>query len=145
MPRNPPFGSFTFVVSFGSGEALGGFSEVSGLNPATNLSDYRTGSLAKNRGRKIRPIQPAGDVTLKRGVVDSRRFFAWLAETRERGVPAGRALTIILRDEKGTPVQRWTVQGALPLKWTGPALSGKGGGDVAMEELVLSCEGVSLV
>jgi hypothetical protein len=37
-------------------------------------------------------------------------------------------------------VQRWTLHNAMPLKYTGPTLAGKGGGDVAMEELVLSVE-----
>jgi hypothetical protein len=28
----------------------------------------------------------------------------------------------------------------MPIKWTGPTLTAKGGGDVAIEELVLSVE-----
>ena len=47
-----------------------------------------------------------------------------------------------LQDEaRNGPVATWRLQGAMPLKYTGPTLVGKGGGDVAMEELVLSCEG----
>ena len=30
----------------------------------------------------------------------------------------------------------------IPMKYTGPTLAAKGGGDVAMEELVLSAEGM---
>ena len=43
-------------------------------------------------------------------------------------------------DEAGTPVQKWTLGGVAPMKYTGPTLAAKGGGDVAMEELVLSSE-----
>jgi hypothetical protein len=39
------------------------------------------------------------------------------------------------------PVATWKLAGVVPLKYTGPTLAAKGGGDVAMEELVLSCEG----
>jgi hypothetical protein len=41
-------------------------------------------------------------------------------------------------------VQRWNLRGVIPLKWTGPTLAAKGGGDVAMEELVLSAEYLEL-
>jgi hypothetical protein len=33
----------------------------------------------------------------------------------------------------------------MPMKWTGPTLTAKGGGDVAMEELVLSVEKIEYV
>ena len=45
-------------------------------------------------------------------------------------------------DEGRNPVATWRLRGAMPLKWTGPTLTAKGGGDVAMEELVLSVEKV---
>jgi hypothetical protein len=34
----------------------------------------------------------------------------------------------------------WNLQKVAPVKYTGPNLAGKGGGDVAIEELVLSSE-----
>jgi hypothetical protein len=36
------------------------------------------------------------------------------------------------------------LHGVIPMKYTGPTLAGKGGGDVAMEELVLSAEALSM-
>jgi hypothetical protein len=41
-------------------------------------------------------------------------------------------------------VQKWVLQGCKPMKYTGPTLAGKGGTDVAMEELVLSVEGLEI-
>ena len=58
--------------------------------------------------------------------------------------PPSASVTITLRDEAGQPVQTWKLHGVIPLKWTGPTLAAKGGGDVAMEELVLSVEGLDL-
>jgi phage tail-like protein len=50
-------------------------------------------------------------------------------------------VTIELMDEAHTgPVMTWKLTNARPMKYTGPTLNAKGGGDVAMEELVLSCE-----
>ncbi len=49
-------------------------------------------------------------------------------------------MVITLLSESGERVQGWKLHGALPLRYTGPTLAAKGGGDVAMEELVLSAE-----
>ena len=55
-------------------------------------------------------------------------------------------VTISLLDETGkTKVQSWKLFGVVPLKYTGPTFAAKGGGDVAMEELVLSIEGLEFV
>ncbi len=53
-------------------------------------------------------------------------------------------VVITLRDEANAPVQKFKLRGVVPLKCTGPTLSGKGAGDVAMEEIVLSVEGLEI-
>jgi phage tail-like protein len=105
------------------------------------VAEYRNGNFRENHVKKIPLMHKVGDVTLKRGVVDSNEFFAWIKQTREEGHKAKRDITITLRDETGTPVRLWKLQSVIPLKYTGPTLAGKGG-DVAMEELVLSAEGL---
>ena len=55
-------------------------------------------------------------------------------------VLAQRDVVITLRDEAANPVQQWKLRNVVPMKYTGPSLAGKGGGEVAMEELVLSAE-----
>ena len=49
-----------------------------------------------------------------------------------------------LLDEAQAPVQSWVLRGVVPSKYTGPTLAGKGGGDVAMEELVLSAQALEV-
>ena len=50
-------------------------------------------------------------------------------------------VTIELMDEARTgPVMTWKLTNARPMKYTGATLNAKTGTDVAMEELVLSCE-----
>jgi phage tail-like protein len=95
--------------------------------------------------RKIPGSHKVGDVTLKRGVVDSSDLWAWIVDTRANGVEAQRDVVITLRDEAGKPVQSWKLRNVVPMKYTGPTLAGKGGGDVAMEELVLSAEGYEIM
>lgn len=146
MPRSTPYSAFNFVVNLNSGEdpdsELGGFSDVSGLVTEFTMAEYRTGNSRVNHVRKLPGLHKVGDVTLKRGVVDSLSFFDWVKQTREQAFQAKRDVLITLRDETGKPVRAWKLQGVLPLKYTGPTLAAKGGGDVAMEELVLSAEGI---
>ncbi len=85
-----------------------------------------------------------GDVTLKRGVVDSSDLWDWITDTRTNGVDAQRDVVITLRDEAGNSVQQWKLRNVVPMKYTGPTLAGKGGGEVAMEELVLAAEGYEI-
>lgn len=146
MPRSTPYGAFNFSVNLNSpgvdpASELGGFSDVSGLVTESVVAEYRNGNAKENHVKKIPLMHKVGDVTLKRGVVDSTEFFAWIKDTREKGYSAKRDVVITLRDETGADVRKWKLQSVLPLKYTGPTLAGKGG-DVAMEELVLSSEGM---
>lgn len=121
-----PYSAYKYIIKLGvpnePGRVLGGFAEVTGL----------------------RGVHKVGDVTLKRGVVDSSDLWNWLNRARENGTTARRNATIILRDEAGNPVQTWTLRNVVPKKYTGPKLGGKSG-DVAIEELILSPESIVLV
>lgn len=148
MPRSTPYGAFNFIVNLNSPgvdpEAeLGGFSDASGLVTESVIAEYRNGNSKENHVRKLPLMHKVGDVTLKRGVIDSNEFFAWIKQTREQGYKAKRDIVITLKDETGAPVRKWKLQSVIPLKYTGPTLAGKGG-DVAMEELVLSSEGMDI-
>jgi phage tail-like protein len=145
MPtRDTPFGAFNFLVEFNDGtasaSALGGFSDVSGLGTEITLMEYRQGNDRENRVRKIPGLHKAADVTFKRGVMGTMNFWNWVSETR-RSPNTQRNIEITLNDEQGNPVVRWKLINARPMKWTGPTLAGKGGSEVAMEELVVSAEG----
>lgn len=140
--RTAPYGAFNFLVNFDGSEAFGGFSDVSGLTLEIPHAEYRAGNDLVNHVRKIPGIHKAGDVTLKRGIVSTKDLWQWLDDTRKKGVEAKKTVVVRLLDEQRQPVQAWTLQGVTPMKYTGPTLAAKGGGDVAMEELVLSVEGI---
>ena len=148
MPRDTPYPAFNFVVELGddisSSSALGGFSDVSGLGTEITLMEYRQGNDRENRVRKIPGLHKSGDVTFKRGVMGLKNFWQWVNETR-RSPFTKRNVSITLNDEQGNPVMRWKLINARPMKWTGPTLAGKGGSDVAMEELVVASEGFEFI
>lgn len=141
--RHNPYGAFNFLVKLGN-EAddtsiVGGFSDVSGLGNEVKYSEYRNGNDPVNHVRKVPNINSTDDVTLKRGVIDDTSLFEWLTEQRD-GTIKPRTVTVTLLDEARQRVCAWVLTNAQPKKWVGPTLAGKGGGEVAMEELQLVAE-----
>ena len=145
--RFAPLPAYNYLVNLLGGnpsDPQAGFSDVSGLETDIHVSEYRNGNEVEPHVRKIAGSHKVGDVTLKRGVINSADIWAWIEDARLNGVTAQKTVVITLLDEARNPVQKWILQNALPMKYTGPTLAGKGGGDVAMEELVLSVEGYDI-
>ena len=144
--RETPYSVFNYLVNLGDGTegtVQGGFSEVSGLNAEVTIAEYRNGNAKTNYVTKIPAITKAGDVTLKRGVIGAENIYSWLDQVRAGDVNAKRNVEVKLADENPSnqnAVVTWKLINAMPIKWTGPTLTAKGGQDVAMEELVLAVE-----
>jgi len=128
-----PYVSHNYMVSLegphGPEGLLGGFSDASGLSSHV----HKTTGLNKST-----------DITLKRGVVNSLRISDWISQARTTKTLAQREVIITLHDSARKPAQRWKLHNVVPLKYTGPALSGKDN-DVSIEELVLSAEKIEIV
>ena len=141
--RDNPYSSFNFLVDLGNGDTdsiKAGFQEVSGLSIDVTMHDYRNGNDKDNRVRKVSAMYKVGDVTLKRGLIGETDLYTWILAVRT-GNQAGRTVTITQQDESHVgPIYTWKLINARPMKYTGPALNAKAGSDVAIEELVLSCE-----
>ena len=150
MPdRTSPYGNYNFIVDLKSPgvdatQALGGFSDVSGLGTEFTIAEYRNGNDTEMHVRKIPLLNKTNDVTLKRGVISSKDLWEWIEATRTGGVNQQRNVVITMNDEAGAKVQSWTLYKCVPLKYAGPTFAGKGGGDVAMEELTLAAQGIKL-
>ncbi len=146
MPENrtSPYSAFNFLVQF-DGQDAGGFSEVTGLGVEITMAEYRNGNDKENQVRKIPNINKVPDVTLKRGIISSKDWWEWINDIRRLGwVAQKKSVTIVLQDEAHeNQVGKWTLHNVAPNKYTGPSLNAKGGTDVAMEELVLTAEGIS--
>jgi phage tail-like protein len=142
--RTTPYGAFNYLVNFDGGEVFGGFSDVSGIGTEVTVAEYRNGNEKENHVRKVAGIHKVSDVTLKRGILNSKSLFDWISQTRTQGPAAQKNVTVTLLDEAHAPVQTWVLRGVIPMKYTGPTLAGKGGGDVAMEEVVLSAEALEI-
>lgn len=144
--RETPYSAFNYLVNLGDGtegEVTGGFSEVSGLNAEVTVAEYRNGNAPVSYVTKVPGIHKAGDVTLKRGVIGAQNLYDWLELARSGDLSAKRNVEVKLKNENASSsgaVVTWKIFNAMPIKWTGPTLTAKGGTDVAMEELVLAVE-----
>lgn len=146
--RTAPYPSYNYLVDLKGprdpSKPLGGFSEVAGLKTELHISEYRDGNDAVTHVHKHPGMQTCGDVTCKRGVVDTSDLWDWFTDARTNGADAHRDVTITLRDEANNPVQIYKLYAVVPKSLTGPPLNGKGSGDLAIEELVLAVEGFEI-
>lgn len=146
--RDDPYGSFNFLVDLGTGDTKSvkaGFQECSGLNIEVTSADYRNGNESVNHVRKVNGVYKVGDVTLKRGLIGALDLYGWIDQMRKGDHAALRSVTITLQDEAHTgTVMTWRLTRARPTRYTAPSFNGKTGTDVAIEELVLSCEDLAI-
>lgn len=146
--RDYPYGNFNYVVNLGGATGqgdtpIGGFSDVQGLSTEITYAEYRSGNAKTNTPSKYPNTHKPGTLTLKRGVMGTTDLWDWLKDARD-GIYSPRDITITLQNEQHLAVMTWQVEKAQPQKWTGPTLAGKGGSDVAVEELVLVYEGLTV-
>jgi phage tail-like protein len=123
--RPRPYSQFNFLVDLGTaGGPHAGFQEFSQINKITGLNK-------------------STDVTMKRGVILSSALRDWLNQIKKAPQRAHRTVTVSLQDEQHRVAGSWTLKGASIIKHVGPPLNAKGN-DVAIEELVLSCERIEV-
>ena len=89
--RQSPYSAFNFLVEFNGVEIGAGFSDVSGLSTDVTIAEYREGTDKDNHVRKIPGMHKVGDITLKRGIIDSASLWEWVREVRQFGVEAQRS------------------------------------------------------
>lgn len=136
-----PLPVFHFQVEWG-GTNLG-FKEVSGLNIATQVIEYRDGLSPEYSSIKMPGIPKYGNITLKRGILPAdNEFFEWLNTTSLNKVDR-RDLIISLLNENHEPVMTWKATSAFPVKIEGPGLKSDGN-EVAIESIEIAHEGLTI-
>lgn len=146
--RERPYSQFNFLVDLGTGETdtpQAGFQEVNGLGLEFTPAEYRNGNEVSNAPRKINGMFKVPDITLKRGVIGATDLWEWLDQV-QNGAQADSLRTVriqLLSEDRSETAATWILEGARPMKYTGPSLNGKGN-EVAVEELVLAAENLRM-
>jgi len=117
------------------------FRECSGLESEIEVLPYEEGGV-NDHPHKLPGRAKFPNVTLKRGVTDSKDLWEWFSKGIQ-GQIKRKTVHIILCDAKGEEVRRWTFEGAYPIKWSGPSLNANENA-VAIETLELAHEGMEL-
>lgn len=146
VSRDHPYAQFNFLVDIGDGDehVAAGFAEVSGLDTQVDVIEYRNGNSRLNEPMKLVGLTRVDDVTLRRGAIGALDLWEWFKEVRSGSPNARRTVVIRLQNEERTEtVMSWELVRARPIRHaTGPFSATES--DVAVEELVLSCERLEL-
>ena len=137
--RNDPYKAFNFLVEI-DGIAHAVFSEVTGLESETAVIEYRAGG--ENVVRKLPGLTKFGNITLKRGITQDAELWNWRKSIVDGDIDR-RNGSIVLLDDKRSPVVRWNFHDGWICKWEGPALSAQSN-EVAIETMEIAHEGLEL-
>jgi phage tail-like protein len=146
--RPDPFIPFRFTVSLRQGGTVvcgGAFSEVTGLELTMTPKKFSEG------GRNFGEVQLAGPtafgtIVLKRGVTSVSDLWTWfdaVANQANYGYRLDGEIQVRGSSDT-TPVFTWKLKRVMPIKFKGPDLSAAGGTQVAVEELHLVCDELTL-
>jgi phage tail-like protein len=133
---------FLFEVD---GVQIGVFQEVSGLELSVAVKEYEEGGengfVHKFPGRSSWP-----NVVMKAGITNSDALFQWVSKSSGDGfAAAGNKITrctgaITALGTDGTRLRSWDIQGAFPVRWSGPRFNA-GSTEALQEELEIAHQG----
>ncbi len=134
-----PFRSYNFLVEI-DGLTQASFQECSGLDATTEPIEYREGG-DNTTVRKLPGRTSYSDITLKRGMTDSRELWDWFKQIRDGNVARKNGSIVVYDLSNANEVARWNFVRAWPTKWEGPSFNAAGN-EIAIETLTLAHEGV---
>ena len=136
-----PYGAYRFRVEI-DGLQSSAFSEVSGLAAETAVIEYRVGTDPVGHVRKLPGLTRHPNIVLRRGMTQNRELWEWHARIRN-GEPDRRNGAIVLLDDTGADVLRWTFRHGWITRIEGPVLDATAD-DVAIEEVEIAHDGLEL-
>jgi phage tail-like protein len=121
------------------GYAQAVFTEMSGLQIETTVTDYEEGG---NNGfvHRLPGRSKVSNLTFKRGLTKSNDFFKWYLKILQ-GSLERKNLDVVMFDPSGNEIAKWSFSRAFPVKWVGPQLTADGKA-VAIETLELAHDGL---
>jgi phage tail-like protein len=138
--RIDPSRNFNFLVEL-DGIAQASFTDCSGLGSTTEVIEMREGG-DNTTVRKLPGKTSYTDITLKWGLTSSTELWDWRQRIVDGIVDLKNGSVVVFNLDQHTEEARWNFIRAWPTKWEGPTFSGKGN-DIAIDTLVLACEGVT--
>lgn len=124
-----------------AGEAIGYFTEVSGLTMEYDVFEYQEGGV-NDFVHKLRGRMTFTNLVLTRGITHEESFVTWFLACREKTQRRDLSVTMLSHDL--APIRTWSFAGAFPVKWSGPGLKAASG-EVAVEQIEIAHQGLASV
>jgi phage tail-like protein len=133
--------AFRFVVAV-DGMPLAAFTECTLPAVEWTVEDLPEGGL-NTYVHQLPGRRQRSRITLKNGIVRANLLLPWLLAAMMEKI-SRRRVTVILLDPLLVPVMTWHIEGAFPVRWSGPQLRSDDN-TVAMETLELACGEITVV
>ncbi len=137
-----PNAKFRYKVEI-DGIQAGGFSEVTGSDITIEPIEYREGDMTAETPMKVAGLKKYGNITLKKGIADSKALYEWLASGIQ-GAVQRKTVTITLLNDTQAAAASWQAINAWPTKYTAPDFNATAS-EIAIETLEIAHEGLTRV
>jgi phage tail-like protein len=121
---------------------VGTIESIENLSAQLEILEYKDGDDLQIRKRPGRASY--GDVTLKKGVVESSALWDWWQSLSD-GKVERKKISVILADEKGNETLRWVLHECWPSRWELAARPDPDGPGVLFEAITFVVEKIELV
>ncbi len=137
-----PYRSFVFSVAIDN-ITVAEFSEVTGLNGEVEVEERREGGNNMFM-EKFPKMTKYGNLVLKRGVTHSLDLYKWYDDVTKR-IFKKHNVTVTLEETapNGKKIKSWSIQNALPVKWSSSDLNAQGN-NILVESIELVHEGITV-
>ncbi|MCB9792456.1 MAG: phage tail protein [Alphaproteobacteria bacterium] len=136
-----PEGNFYFALEI-DGIEIAQFNECSGIKSTTEVFEIEEGGV-NHRVHKLPGQSRWENITLRYGVTNDTSMLGWRNEVLSDSFRERRSGAIIVKNNAGEEVRRYSFTNAWPVAWEGPSFSASGA-EVAVEMMELAHEGVSV-
>jgi len=138
--RIDPYLAGNFLVTI-DGVSTTHCSEVTGLEAAIEVVDYRAGDSKENSAVKLAGLRRFSNVTLRRGLTSDASLWTWFNNVMS-GTMNRTSATIQLLDAQDNPLWSWNLLNAWPCRWAGPTLVANSS-ELAMETVEICYESLA--
>jgi phage tail-like protein len=136
-----PEGNFYFALEI-KGVEVAQFLECSGLKSSTEIFELQEGGM-NHRVHKLPGQSRWENLQLRYGVTSDVSLLAWRNEVLTDNFSSRRTGSIVIKNNQGEAVRRYSFVDAWPVSWEGPSLSASGA-ELAIEMIELAHSGISV-
>lgn len=115
-----PYSQYNFELQV-DGEAVAGFSEVSGLTMQLDTVEYQEGGV-NDHVHSLPGTMAHADLSLQRGMTEDATFWKWIQKVMSGTIDRRNVVIKLQESYQGDSVWGWEFERAYPTLWDGPDL-----------------------